>query len=111
MNVAQEILQHQWQIFMQLQKFCFCPVLKHEGFQGEKWNISKRKLSRSFKKEVFYQMYSGLKSIIQVLIPTEATEPAAEPTMEKTFGWLCCTLQSAAASGLHSAKTNIFFMP
>lgn len=34
MNVAQEILQHQWQIFVQLQKLFFCPVLKHKGCSG-----------------------------------------------------------------------------
>lgn len=111
MNVAQEVLQHQWQIFMQLlQKFRFCPVLKHEGVQGEKWNIWKRKLSRSFKKEFFYQIHLVLNLfVIEVLILTEATVLAAEPTMEKVLGGLCCTLQSAAASGLHSAKTNIFY--
>lgn len=46
--------------------------------------------------------------VIEVLILTEAAVPAAEPTMAKDFGGLFCTLKSAAASGLHSAKTNIF---
>lgn len=35
---------------------------------------------------------------------------AAEPTMEKDFGGLFSTLQNAVASGLHSAKPNIFYI-
>lgn len=46
---------------------------------------------------------------MEVFILTEVTISAAEAAMEKALGRFYCTLQSAAFSGLYSAK-HIFFL-
>lgn len=109
MNVAQEVLQHQWQIFMQLlQKFRFCPVLKHEGVQGEKWNIWKRKLSRSFKKEVFLSDTFGVKSICHRSFDSNWSYGTCSRTHHGESSWWtllhsvkCCSLWSPFCKNQH----------
>lgn len=49
MNVAQEVLQHRRQIFMQLQECLFCPVLKVRGCSGRGMNY----LEEEVKEKIF----------------------------------------------------------